>query len=215
MTCSGPGCDSTPPTWLIDPFQITDFGRGTDDLEVFYLFTAAVAGKKATMIAAKVFELLAGCGHGGSPFERVRRMLGEGSLDDNLRRVRIGKYRLLGASYAAAATDRTLDLATATPDDLERLPGFGKKSSRFLILHSRPDARVAVIDTHMLKYLRAIGTRDVPDTIPTGADYLRLERVVLGEADRLGLAAADFDLKVWAWYASGKQGTPEFSSAPS
>lgn len=161
------------------------------------------------MVAGMVHAFLAGCGHGGTPFARVRAMLAEGSLEANLRRARLGKYGLLARGYAAMATDPALDLRAATPERLEAVPGFGPKSSRFLILHSRPGARVAVIDTHVLKFLQAIGAERVPHGPPGPRDYARLEALVLAEADRLGLAPADFDLRVWSWYASGNRGRPD------
>jgi hypothetical protein len=72
----------TPASWLIDPFRITNFERTSAELEVFYLFVAAVAGKTAKVIAQKVYDLLAGCGYGGSPFQRVRQMAAAGTLKE-------------------------------------------------------------------------------------------------------------------------------------
>jgi hypothetical protein len=123
-------------------------------------------------------------------------------------RVKLGKYRLLEQSYVAAAHDQSLDLSRVSTDDLEALPGFGKKSSRFLIVHSRPDMDLAVIDTHVLKYLREVGAPSVPDTIPSGEEYLRLERLILAEAAKYGMKPHVFDLAVWSWYSSGNKGMP-------
>ena len=195
----------------VDPFAITDFSRTDSQLEAMFVFCCCVAGKRATMISRMVDDFLGGCGYAGSPFERIRTMVRESTLTDNLRRARIGKYGLLARLFSLATAPGALDLRKAAPADLEAFPGIGPKTARFFILHSRAGAHVAVIDTHMLKYLRAIGVERVPDAIPRGKEYLRLEAVILAEADRLGLSAADFDLQVWSWYASGKQGTTEFS----
>ena len=206
------GRAEAPASWRIDPFAITDFGRTPHQMESLFCFVPAVAGKKATVIAGKIQDFLGGCGHGGGPFDRIRAMTASGTLDENLRRVRLGKYGLLARCYATAAADGDLDLRAAEPGRLERIPGFGMKSSRFFVLHSRPGARVGVIDTHLLKFLRAIGTERVPDTVPTGRDYTRLEAAVLAEADRLGLDPADFDLRVWSWYSSGNRAAPAFGA---
>ncbi|MNK44132.1 hypothetical protein D3C87_628550 [compost metagenome] len=55
----------------------------------------------------------------------------------------------------------------------------------------------------MLKYLKHIGAPNVPDSIPNGPDYLRLEKLLLAEAAKKKLAMADFDLAIWSHYAGG------------
>ena len=52
----------------------------------------------------------------------------------------------------------------------------------------------------------------MPDTVPNGKAYLKLEQAVLDEARRLSLVPSDFDLKVWSWYASGGTGHPDLSA---
>jgi thermostable 8-oxoguanine DNA glycosylase len=136
-------------------------------------------------------------------------MLTEQTLGGHLRRVRMGKYALLTRCYRASLASG-FNLRTVTTEELETIPGFGQKSSRFFILHSRPGANVAVIDTHMLKYLRAIEAPNVPKTIPSGKDYTRLEELLLQKAKSLGLKMAEFDLNIWKWYADNKTGIPEF-----
>jgi thermostable 8-oxoguanine DNA glycosylase len=96
---------------------------------------------------------------------------------------------------------RDINLATCTPQELEAITGIGEKTSRFFILHTRKNARVAAIDTHMLKYLRAVGVGDVPDKSPKGATYLRLEKQFIELADKSGMSIADFDLMIWNFYA--------------
>jgi hypothetical protein len=196
---------------MIDPFAITDFDRDDPALEELFLFCCSVAGKKATMIAAMVDDLLANCGFGGGPFDRVRGMLAAGTLGAELRRARLGKYGVLERCFAAAVGPGGPDIRTAPPAELERLPGIGPKTSRFFILHSRRGAGVAVIDTHVLKYLRDTGVARVPDKAPTGPRYAALERIVLADVAASGMAAADFDLAVWSWYASGGKGAPPFA----
>lgn len=199
-------------SWRVDPFVITDFNRDDDQLAALFVFCCCVAGKKATMISRMVHEFLTDCGYTGGPIQRLTSMAADGTLDANLRRARLGKYALLTRCFETMVSDPTFNLRTSQPADLERLPGVGHKTSRFFVLHSRPNARVAVIDTHILKYLRAIGAESVPDSIPTGKHYLRLEKIMLAEADRLEMDMADFDLKIWSWHASKKEGQPIFGS---
>lgn len=184
---------------MVDPFNVTDYSRSQHDLEEYFLFCLAVAGKKAVMIAAKVSAFLDGAAADESPFAYVLRLEREGTLADRLRDVKLGKYALLAQAYPAAA--RVADISTAPVDELEALPGVGPKTARFFVLHSRPEARVAVIDTHVLKFLRERG-HDVPKGFPTSNAYSRLEGIMLREMDASGLPRAEFDLAVWSHYAS-------------
>lgn len=195
--------------FLIDPYLITNHERNQTELETFFCFCPAVAGKKATMIAGKIHKFFTESGLQGTPMEILSQMLTEQTLGGHLRRVRMGKYALLTRCYRASLASG-FNLRTVTTEELETIPGFGQKSSRFFILHSRPGANVAVIDTHMLKYLRAIEAPNVPKTIPSGKDYTRLEELLLQKAKSLGLKMAEFDLNIWKWYADNKTGIPEF-----
>lgn len=187
---------------MIDPYAITNHERTRHELEEFWIFCLAVAGKKATMIAAKVAEFLDGCGLPGTPFEKIRAMLDADILGAELRRVRMGKYALLDAALRASVAEGAPDLSTAVPADLETIPGAGPKTARFFLLHSRPEIEVAVIDTHMVKYVASLG-HDVPKGVPTGKSYARLERIVIDRARSVGMPLDQFDLAVWSHYASG------------
>ena len=201
----------TPENWRIDPFKITDYEREQGQLEAFFVFCPAVAGKKASMIANQADDFIRNCGYSGTPFERIQAMIQDNTLLDNMQRSHIGKYSLLSKCYQQAI-EANLDLRNVTVDELEKINGFGMKTSRFFILHSQKEANVAVIDTHVLKFLRDIGIDNVPDTIPTGKEYLRLEQIVLQEAEKANMKMSDFDLSIWSWYADGNKGKPAFLS---
>ena len=187
---------------MVDPFEITDFGRGDAALQEFWLFCVAVAGKKATMIAGKVDEFLSGRAEGELPFDYVRRLVSEGRLVSRMQEVKIGKYALLDKAWSFTVSDAGPDLRTASADELQAIHGVGFKTSRFFVLHSRADADVAVIDTHVLKYIASLG-HEVPSSIPVGEPYLKLEAIMLSAARSAGMTMADFDLMVWKHYASG------------
>nr|WP_250807886.1 hypothetical protein [Neorhizobium tomejilense] len=186
---------------MVDPFKITDFARDDAALQEFWLFCVAVAGKKATMIAGKIDEFLSDRRGGELPFDYVRRLVAEGRLVERMQAVRTGKYALLEKAWGFTVSDAGPDLRTADPSELQSIHGVGFKTSRFFVLHSRSDAKVAVIDTHVLKYLKAKRHR-VPATIPVGDEYLRLEKLMLRYARAAGMTMADFDLAVWKHYAS-------------
>lgn len=187
---------------MIDPYSITNHARSRAELEEFWVFCLSVAGKKATMMADKVDAFISGCGAEGTPFQRIRRLISEDRLVVEMRRARVGKYALLDRALRATVADGAPDIETAGPSELETIPGVGPKTARFFLLHSRRDVEVAVIDTHMVKYVAALGHR-VPNGVPTGKEYARLERIVIDRARSLGLPLDEFDLAVWSHYASG------------
>ena len=196
---------------LVDPFNITDFNRTDAELESFFLFCTAVAGKKASMISLKLRDFLDGYPGESSPFNKIREMIAENSLENNLCRVSMGKYGLLFRSWTDLASRPEGFLRQATVEQLETVPGIGPKSARFFLVHSRKSAMYAVIDTHMLKFLRDSGYSGVPaGNSPSGKVYPVLEKIVLSHAVSLGMTPADFDLSVWKWYAAGNKGVPEF-----
>jgi thermostable 8-oxoguanine DNA glycosylase len=199
---------------MIDPFNITNYNRTDYELEEFFLFCLSVAGKKATMIAQKLDDFLIHTRHPDAFFKTPFSWLsylhsqnGNGPMiRQQLERVKMGKYELLTKGFEASIKKGTTWFRTATADMIaQEIPGAGYKTSRFFVLHSRENANVAVIDTHMLKYLKHIGAANVPDGIPTGNEYLRLEAILLAEAKSKNMKMADFDLAIWSHYASKGQ----------
>ena len=193
---------------IVDPFNITNTNRTEEEKEAFLLFCVCVAGKKATMISEKLAHFLALDESTKSPFQKVKNMINSNILQKNLKEVKMGKYKLLENAFTIIVNSK-LNLNTVTPEELETIPGVGKKTSRFFILHSRENANVAVIDTHILKYLNSIGV-DAGKLIPTGKRYDELEQIMLNESRKANMTPADFDFKIWSWYASKNPGHPTF-----
>ncbi len=91
-----------------------------------------------------------------------------------------------------------IDLHTCSLDSLISIPGVGFKSAKMFLVHTRRDYRGAVLDVHILRYLREKGVRKVPRQAPSSPkSYARLERRILKDADALGMTPAEFDLFVW------------------
>lgn len=187
---------------MVDPAQITKFDRSRIELEHFALFAVAVAGKPADITARKVSTILAagaqflGAAPGElRPFEIIVR-LGNVQLWRIMEAARLGQYTRIGRAWNALARSG-YDLRTVTVAQLELVAGIGQKTSRFIILHSRPDARVAVLDTHILAELRERG-HAAPKTTPASmATYAKLEAIVLQLVDESGQSPADWDLAIW------------------
>lgn len=188
--------------YLVDPDNITDFGRSDHGLELVLLFWVCAAGKKAKTAALNLSRLLddgrRSFGLDG-PFDII---LGFGpSLPAELKNHGIGCYNNKSRTMLGLAGSG-LDLASCSVSDLERIPGIGPKTARCFLMHSRRGVRHAGLDTHCLKYLKERGF-EVPKSTPTGRRYLELESVFLRLADESGKSVAEFDLEIWRRYSSG------------
>lgn len=186
---------------MIDPHKITNFDRETHELEEFALFAPAVAGKTAAFIAQALDRFLTpSAPHTHpSPFAHIRTLDENDALTLTIREARLGKWRTLTNCYRALA-NADLDLRTCALSDLESIPGIGPKTSRFFVIHTRPNAHVAVLDTHILSYMRSVGIDTPRNTPQTPKRYAELERAFLDHAHSIGRAddLAAFDLEIWS-----------------
>ncbi len=181
---------------MVDPAQVTNYGMTQEQLEEFLLFAIAVAGKNADTTARALERFLA-LGDDVSPFQAIRNM-SPGLLMHNLKKSRIGMYGKLIRAFTSVATGH-FDLKTVLPEQLEGVHGIGPKTARFFVLHTQENTRYAVLDTHILKWLRAKGYL-VPKTTPTGRRYAEIEESFLEEADAMGTNPAELDLAIWNFY---------------
>jgi len=97
-----------------------------------------------------------------------------------------------------------LDLATCSLEDLMNVHGVGQKTARFFLLHTRPNCQCAVLDTHILKWLRENQVVDVPQSTPTNVkQYLALEKqfLFLARGNFPFMSIADIDLTLWMKYS--------------
>lgn len=190
---------------MVDPAQVTNYGMTQEQLEEFLLFAIAVAGKNADTTTVALERFLA-LGDDVGPFQAIRNM-SPGLLMHNLKKSRIGMYGKLIRAFTSVATG-PFDLKTVRPEQLEEIHGIGPKTARFFVLHTQENTRYAVLDTHILKWLRAKGYV-APKTTPTGRRYAELEKAFLKEADFMGTSPAELDLAVWNLYhKSSKITTP-------
>lgn len=108
-----------------------------------------------------------------------------------------GRYRILEKALKRLSSMR-INLETCSTEELERIPGIGPKTSRFFVARTRPGIRVAILDRHVLRWLRELGIENVPRNTPGSPKvYARLERAFLEEADRRGVTPRELDLKIW------------------
>lgn len=196
---------------LIDPEDITRFDRTDAELQAFWLFSLVVAGKNARTQARLLDGFIRKLG-GDTPFDGIRRAVAKKSLLRRVKASRLGQWTRLTAAFAASVD---LDLRTCTAADLEAIPGCGPKTARLFLMHSRPNQRLAAIDTHIIKlfgeheerflsFLRERGIRrqSLPTaTPPAGKLYSAMEGFFLMLADESGTTPANYDLAVWTRFS--------------
>lgn len=182
---------------MIDPSDITDFDRTESELQEFFLFTVVVAGKTAYIQANKLEMFLKNAWlKSMTPFEYIDYLIKKDHLREMVCEVKLGQYNRLTTVFKNSTK---LDLSTVTTDELEKIPGIGPKTSRFFLLHSRPNQKFAVLDTHVLTWLgENVANLVVPKTTPQSPSrYKTLESIFLKEAKKRNITPEDFDLQIW------------------
>lgn len=197
---------------MIDPVKVTNFQRSSSELEELLLFCIAVAGKNATRTSVMLEQLLE---YGrdycqSTPFEIIKKLNEVENLPHLMKNFGFGCYTHKSKGFIEAAYSG-LNLAECTAEQLEKIHGVGMKTSRYFLLHSRKNARVACLDTHVLKWLARHSGLKVPKQSPTKNKYRELEQVFLKVSEALQIDPADLDLKIW----NMSRGTDEESLAKS
>lgn len=190
---------------MIDPINMTRYDLSEQELEEVILFCCAVAGKNALTTAKALDKFLIGLRADcstlfdleGSPFTLLRCEK-QDDLAQRLKSCGMGCYNHRARTFLALAHS-DLDLKKCGIEELEQIPGIGPKTSRFFLLHTRENVRVAVLDTHILRFMRDLGV-DVPRSTPIGKKYLELEQTFIGMADCSHKSLAQFDLDIWNEY---------------
>lgn len=190
---------------MIDPTKITNYNRTEAELEEFLLFCIMVAGKNAKQTAKKLDEFLFGTLGIISPFDWVLSMVDIGKVSKNfplecaMKRHKLGQYKRLEKAFTGILQFKNR-LKEVSVEELESVSGIGSKTSRFFVLHSRPNQQLAVLDTHILKWMDAQGY-DVPKSTPPKGRYAIIEKQFLTECAKAGKTPAEFDLEIWKSYS--------------
>jgi hypothetical protein len=186
---------------MVDVSNITNYERTYYELEELMLFWVLAAGKNGRVAAANLEKMLAFLRHEYgylSPFCLIKSF-GFYDLPDLLKSFGIGCYRLKSKTLWGLV-NLDIDLRSCSCYDLEQVKGIGKKSSRGFILHTRRNARYAVIDRHLLRYLSDLGYK-VPRSTPSNdAVYHAVEQLFLTLVP-FGMNISEFDLLIWRTYS--------------
>ena len=166
------------------------------------MFAILVAGKGAEQQAIKLDAFLKHCMHKeiGKPFALLSRLSSMGWLEIQMKEFKLGQYKRIGNAFREIIKFKG-KLKKVTIEELESVKGIGSKTARFFVLHSRPDAKVAVLDTHILKWMSEKGYK-VPKATPPKKKYAEIEKLFLTEAINHQMTPADLDIQIWKSYAT-------------
>ena len=193
---------------MIDPTTITNYNRTEAELEEFLLFCIMVAGKNAKQTAKKLDSFLfTACAIGGmTPFEWLEHLvklesngISKTPIKNCMTAHKLGQYTRLEQAFKGILQFKNR-LKEVSVEELESVSGIGSKTSRFFVLHSRPNQQIAVLDTHILKWMYSQGY-DVPKATPRKDLYGKIEKLFLTEAWKHEKTPAEFDLEIWKSYA--------------
>ena len=197
---------------MIDPTKMTEYKASKARLEEICLFSVLVPANNAMATAKGLDKFLKELGWGAlpiGPFKAIRlwvsgqtKEMAFVTIAGRLKMAGIGKFTRKGRAVTELAFSK-LDLQTCTCEDLEKIYNIGEKTSRFFVLHTRKDANVAVLDTHILHWLRDVGHENIPKSSPSGKKYQEVDQLFLHECKGRNISPAKLDLAIWNYY-SGK-----------
>jgi thermostable 8-oxoguanine DNA glycosylase len=189
---------------MIDPHNITDFNRTDEQLEEFLLFSVVAAGKTATTQARLLNNFLSNNCPNCGPFDTIRVLRSTYKLEEAIRKSRLGQFTRLYKSFKELALSG-INLRRCSVKELEEFTGIGPKTARFFVLHSQPNEKYCIIDTHVLKFMRELGWTKIKST-PSGKVYKELEEKYIKHLESEGVTDfAAYDLGIWTKYAKPKK----------
>jgi len=187
---------------MVDPLDIINYDRTDIELEEFLMFSIVVAGKTAATQSKALGRFFDYIPEAISPFYVIKTMLSENCLYHYVKQSRLGQYTKITKAFMELI-EKNIDPRTCTLEELESVHGIGPKTARFFLLYTRPNQRYAVLDTHILKFIRDYLDLDVPRSTPSGKKYMELEDKFLEYVDTTGRSIPEVDLEIWTMYSKG------------
>lgn len=178
----------------IDQNKVTKTNRTPSELLHFLLWTTTVAGKRSNVQTEKFNKLF----RGNASLSIIAKH--GNSLRAKMREVGLGQYgRLVQCWKHIYQNIRPTALKTITRDELTKVPGIGPKTASFFIAHSQPWPEIAVLDTHILKWLqKEFPKLKIPKATPSDPDQYRdIEALFLGRSCQLNTKPSDLDTLIW------------------
>lgn len=182
---------------MIDP---TCLQRPMPNASEFALFACCVQGKSAKIQADKFNEILEILyemlpTYEDRPFACIRALTND-ELEDLLAAVKIGQYKRIVQAWRGLS-DKYKDDSTFTVAELENCFGIGPKTSRFIVGYCY-NIPVAILDCHILNFLRSQGIPNVPKNTPQDrSQYALLETALLNIAREKNVHPLELDTQLW------------------
>jgi len=176
----------------IDPKCITNDSRTPEELEQFLLFCWLCAGKSSVQQAEKLSQFLT---EQTRPFEYIGELALWNTLTPLLKQHKLGKYAMLEKGMLAMTENP--DCIRWPREKLIKIPGVSWKTASLYRMHAFKE-KIACLDTHILRWLRTEGHRNVPKGSPgVWSTYKHWELVFLGECYQRDVHPWEFDLALW------------------
>lgn len=170
----------------------------TENRQAFLIFAMIVAGKTSEFGTDRTAKLLSWGPNGLSPFRKIGFLDQAGVLEDAMRAVKTGQYKRLGKGLRQVVM---LDVDRCPKKDLLSIHGIGPKTASYFLTYARDESGHAVLDTHVLRFLRECGVDAPEGTPPVGEEYERLAREFTSRAHAADLTTQELDNFVWRYYA--------------
>jgi len=185
---------------MIDPVNFTNYNLSDKQLQEYILFAIAVSGKNAITTAKTLDKFLLHIKqmvNDEDLFNCIKEMSKTFSLSELLKSFGFGCYNLKSKGFLEIASSG-LDLRNCSTLDLEEISGIGMKTSRFFILHTRPNAKVSCLDVHILRWMKRYGYENIPVQTPSSKKmYMDIEEKFLQLCEKLNKDPATMDLEIW------------------
>jgi thermostable 8-oxoguanine DNA glycosylase len=208
---------------MSEPTDVACFNRTNEELERFLLFCILVSGKtaaaQARLLHRFLYEMVTTidgrfCARDDgrtaaqtratdteTPFARIRFLAQHGILDEFVLTSKLEQYSKIERAFNQIA-HKSINFRTCSIQELESVYGIGFKTNRFS-WHTRPDQPYAILDTHILKYMRNdIVLANIPTNTPSKyKEYARLEKFFVNHCKSMGRSVDDLDLMIWKKYS--------------
>ena len=164
-----------------------------------------VAGKSAKFGTSKITILKKfACNMDLTMEDYLFKLWNEDKLIDKLKEIKTGKYQLLGKTFDYLFKNKLNIFSNLDTTELEKIPGIGMKSSRFLksLVESNHND-FAILDVHILKWMKTLDLNleiKIPSSTPNKKEYLILEKVFIAEANKRGKTSFELDREIWYNY---------------
>jgi thermostable 8-oxoguanine DNA glycosylase len=105
------------------------------------------------------------------------------------------RARQLASTLAMMEQEAPPAEPTALRNWLMAFPGIGPKTASWIVRNRHADARVAILDIHLIRACQILGL--FPMTVRLPRDYNQLEGTFLKLAEALGVLPGDLDAVIW------------------